>query len=127
MRIATFLYNGYYSFYSRGRLSTWPEFSAWVSLTLASYFYLLSVFNVLEGLVRQWTGGTIPYGLYIQIGIGIALALASDWHIRHTWFGAKKEDWPESKLRDAEFAAFLFFIGSWVAFIVTAYVVYAPD
>jgi hypothetical protein len=127
VKVATFLYNGYYSIFDRSRLSTKPDFSAWASCTLASFFYLLSAFSILDGLVRKWTGEPIPWGLQIQIGLGIALALGSDWNIRHTWFGAKKEEFSEEQLSNARLAAFLVLIGSWIAFITTALLVYVPD
>lgn len=127
MKVATFLYNGYYSVFDRSRLSTKPDFSAWASCTLASFFYLLTVFSILNGLVEKWTGQPIPWGLQIQIGLGIALAWGSDWNIRHTWFGAKKEEFSEEQLSNARVAAFLVLIGSWIAFVTAAYLVYAPD
>ena len=127
MRLASFLYNGFYSFFDRSRLSTKPDFSAWAACTLASYFYLLAIFSVLDGAVQKWTGQPIPWGLPIQIGLGIALALGSDWQIRHTWFGVKREDMHADKLRDAEVFAFLVLIGSWIAFISAAIMVYSPD
>ena len=127
MKIATFLYNGYYSFFDRNRLSTKPDFSAWASCTLASIFYVLSVFSVLDGLVRNWTGEPIPWGLQIQIGLGAAIALGSDWNIRHTWFGAKKEELSDEQLSTARLAAIVVLIGSWISFVTTAILVYAPD
>jgi len=127
VKVATFLYNGYYSFFDRSRFSAKPDFSAWAACTLASFFYLLAAFSLVDDLVRKSTGQPIPWGLQIQIGLGIALALGSDWHIRHTWFGAKKEELPEDQLSNARLVAFLFLIGSWIAFIVTGYLVYAPD
>ncbi|MDJ0712448.1 MAG: hypothetical protein QNJ14_18830 [Woeseiaceae bacterium] len=127
MKIATFLYNGYYSFFARSRLSTKPDFSAWASCTLASIFYYFALFSILDGLVQRWTGHPIPWGFQIQTGLGIALVLGSDWNIRHTWFGAKREDLPEERLRKARLAALLVLIGSWIAFITTAILVYAPD
>ena len=126
MRVATFLYNGYYSFFDRSRFSTKPDFSSWASLTLASFFYLLAVFSILEGLVQRWIGQPIPWSVPIQIGLGVVLALASDWKIQHTWFGARKEDMPEERLRKARLAAFFFLVGSWFFFITTAILVYSP-
>ena len=127
MKVATFLYNGYYSFFDRSRLSKKPDFSAWASCTLASFFYLLSIFSILDGMVSKWTGQPIPWGLWIQIGLGVGLAWSSDWNIQHTWYGAKKEEFSEERLGNARVAAFLVLVGSWIAFIITAYLVYAPD
>lgn len=127
MRLASFLYNGFYSFFVRSRLSTKPDFSAWAACTLASYFYLLALFSVVDGAVHKWTGQPIPWGWPIQIGLGIALALGSDWQIRNTWFGAKKEEMPLESLRNAEVSAFLVLIGSWVAFITAAIMAYSSD
>lgn len=125
MRVATFLYNGYYSLYAR--VSKKPEFSAWASLTLASFVYLLSVFNVLDGLFLHLTGQPVPYGIQIQIALGVTLAWGSDRNINHTWFGAEKVELPEEILRKARLTASLVLIGSWIAFISTAILVYTPD
>ena len=127
MKVATFIYNGYYSFFDRSRFSAKPDFSAWASCALASLFYFLALFSILDGLVQRWAGHPIPWGLQIQIGLGIALVLGSDWNIHHTWFGSKREDLLEEELRNARLAAFLVLIGSWIAFITTAILVYVPD
>jgi hypothetical protein len=85
------------------------------------------LFSSLDGVVHKWTGQPIPWGLPIQVGLVVTLGLASDWQIRHTWFGAKKEELPEERLKYAELSATLFLIGSWVTFITTSIVVNSPD
>jgi hypothetical protein len=127
VKLASFLYDGFYSFFDRHRFSTKPDFSAWAGCTLACLFYLFAAFSLADGAVAKWTGQPIPWGLHIQIGLGIALVLGSDWRIEHSWFGVKKEELPQEKVANAEFAAFAFLIGSWVAFMTAALFVYVPD
>ena len=126
MKLASFLYNGFYSLFARSCLSTKPDFSAWAACTLASLFYFLAAFSLLDGIVRKWSGHPIPWSLPIQIAVGLALALGSDWRIEHSWFGVKREELPQDKRAGAELAAFLFLVGSWIAFITAALVVYKP-